>query len=520
MDLKEPGKKQVKFKNESMIRSASSCSYLGIESPNEHDSNDDTIEQKLDDSNVSAPKAVFVSDLINSALSIKSKANSVLFEDDIIYYKSDSPPSSAELQVNSNDNTTSLLTNQTALSLKSVNEQSVSGLIDSLFGNCLKLTNPIRKFRSITLAIVFVRAVHRKVREKKLLNSLPTIRFIDEDNLNNQNKEDDDFSCSPKSYDDSINLTPYVSRIDPKNIRKSASSYCIPFTFSNQTLRDKEESVDVEDNNEVEKRRITRFNQYQHNNNSIFSNYYNSISNTSNKHVKTPIKRLVFDSIDLNTPKSSLMKSSKSIPSNIGQLNDNDTSQENKNEISGSENGEKSNENEELGVIDKYKNSNYYYIKKSELRFIANNNELLNKQMTPQLITNLSKQQLNLENFSLKEVNTIHVDNIIYHTNTKTNKTGSIKEAISIQTIPHDDLIEFKLANSNCNNLNDLASRNFTIIDDEDGSSDNKKPVQNCIQNLIVIFKSIYSKIFDSNVKKNDNTIMQENPNSPKAIFS
>lgn len=122
------------------------------------------------------------------------------------------------------------------------------------------------------------------------------------------------------------------------------------------------------------------------------------------------------------------------------------------------------------------KNNNYYYIKKSELRSLP----LPNQTLTPLLITNLNKHNLNLENSGPVSIKPIPITDEL----TKSTKSS----VFSCNTIPclYDDDLNRLLRNE----------FNLHVLDDSkcDEYMDNSK-CQNCIQNLFSILKTITSSI-------------------------
>ena len=245
---------------------------------------------------------------------------------------------------------------------------------------------------------------------------------------------------------------------------------------------------EVNFNTDTEKKKPTRFsrrdrqsliNQVYMNNDegSIFAynNYLFSPNNesaeNSSLHIKTPRLRLY--SINLNS------------------TNAEDT------------NGNKLGADGSVMLKDSYKNRNYYYIKKSELRSLEISNDLY----TPYLVANLNKQQLNMRKLStsgespVNKNNSILAASLVYN-NGDFNQLGATPMFVdntSFTTIPAIDQLEdmFMLRQ------NDLHRNDSSDVSQEDnlyelnGFHEFKveAPSQTCMQNLLCILKSFASSI-------------------------
>jgi hypothetical protein len=216
---------------------------------------------------------------------------------------------------------------------------------------------------------------------------------------------------------------------------------------------------------------------YANHEGSIFpnTNYFDSpVEGAHSPAIKTP--RLKLYSIDL---KSSATRR----PSPLANV-ENDAPR--RDEHSGSDEADQYDQHG-LMLDQNYKNSNYYYIKKSELRSLVFSSEIY----TPLLISNLNKQQLNMRKFSLVPAETETQQQFLTIPNSNSsimiNSLNSplVFEHCSFNTIPCMDQVNMNV-NDSANNLYELSSFYEMKVE---------APSHTCFQSLLLVFKSIASTI-------------------------
>lgn len=143
-----------------------------------------------------------------------------------------------------------------------------------------------------------------------------------------------------------------------------------------------------------------------------------------------------------------------------------------------------------------YKHRNYYYVKKSAVRLIQiGNNEKGQTCCTPYLVSNLSKQQLNMRKLLSPASRRIEYDTFLYHNNTLSSPLLDPQHC-SLNTIPCIDADELGLLAMNNNEntlLYELNSFHELKMDADELSKAHAAP--NCIQSLFEILKSIAGSI-------------------------
>lgn len=194
-------------------------------------------------------------------------------------------------------------------------------------------------------------------------------------------------------------------------------------------------TVDVDNASPVERRRTTG------DDGSIFL-YDNQSNQLRRKSIQTPKCKLY--SVDLRSPNSSRLK----IDADINESDSNHSD---------------------------YKNSKYYFVKKSELRLL-NNNEL-----TPLLITNINKQHLKMETVS------ILTNSLLTNVTNFSPQSSSSPTVSSIQFI-NNQSESYKMIKKSKNNKRGK-KKNFRT------KKELEKTPENCIQSLCSFGKSIASSV-------------------------
>jgi len=170
--------------------------------------------------------------------------------------------------------------------------------------------------------------------------------------------------------------------------------------------------------------------------------------------------------------------------------------------------------------LDKKKTNKYYYIKKSEIRSMSINNKSIRAQMTPLLVSNLQKQQLDLENSGQAHVASLSINDPLFEITANTSvlnrilsppidQTINATTGLSYNTIPCiDDLDLSKLLDKHYledMSICQMSEKIFTcnrvhFLDEEEEKLDKETKQQkeeNCIHNLINILKLLATQFGD-----------------------
>lgn len=131
-----------------------------------------------------------------------------------------------------------------------------------------------------------------------------------------------------------------------------------------------------------------------------------------------------------------------------------------------------------------YKDHNYYYIRKTEMRSLT----LSNQSSTPLLIKNLNNKNLKMEQITEGKLVVDKKDTANY----LNPEAFLMKPAYSYSSIPYIDQEELDKLFKNEYNLHVI---NLNQLDDENPQDPKSYKCQNCIENLFFVFKSVTSSI-------------------------
>lgn len=400
--------------------------------------------------------------------------NSIMFEEDIIFVKN-----------GSNFSKTSESTSATTTTYYSTNTPQTTNS-----------TTKSSKWKRASQAILFVKSMEKMVMSKQSPSPpSPVIDYIDDTSrtINDGSSYlEEDYDNSSKFADVSPSPSPSPP-IVPARTKKTRTALLIDSFKAEDSLEKQRHEKQPQYGSFLQNQSATNVAEE-----AVLLHNVNENNNHHDQHqpYQSPLnKRLVFDSIELNTSLLVKPPASVSTPSVAASISP----------VAGT------NENDE------YKKDFYYYVKKSETRFISKNSSSLKNYLTPVLVTHLSKQHLNLDNTAASDSNHNQQKQqqqqqqhrlAASHGGLNINNNESIKRKHyfgSLNTIQtelvnshHDDLNELKLAN-----LNVITSEEMQFWEDSGvAGGKNAGTVQNCIQNLISIWKSIYSALFERSETK------------------